>query len=214
MPAEGGGQAVDGRPGRAATGEGGPDEGAQGRAGRTRGSAADAVLAVIQPVLRNLTAEDRPKPTPCAEFSCHELVEHIFGSLVRLGAMAGAQVENPKQGSLENRVSVMAAQAIDAWRSVDLDSIVAGPGGNDMPASHAASILPLELVLHGWDLAQASGQPIHISDEVVDYLRRLGEMVVPGGRKFGVFADEVSPAVDASALDRLAAFAGRTPLAA
>lgn len=198
----------------AATGDAGPDEWAQVPENLTPVTAADAVLAVIQPVLRNLTAEDRPKPTPCAEFSCHELVEHIFGSLVRLGAMAGAQVENPKQGSLENRVSVMAAQAIDAWRSVDLDSIVAGPGGNDMPASHAASILPLELVLHGWDLAQASGQPIHISDEVVDYLRRLGEMVVPGGRKFGVFADEVSPAVDASALDRLAAFAGRTPLAA
>ena len=198
----------------AATGEAGPDEWAQVPEILTPVTAADAALAVVQPVLRNLTAEDRPKPTPCAEFSCHELVVHLFGSLVQLGAMAGAQVQNPEEGSLENRVSVMAAQAIDAWRSVDLDSMVPGPGGNEMPASIAASILPVELVLHGWDLAQASGQQIHISDQLVDYLRGLAEMVVPGGRKGGSFADEVSSAEDASALDRLAAFAGRTPLAA
>lgn len=198
----------------AATGEAGPDEWAQTPESLTPVTAADAALAAIQPVLRNLTAEDRPKPTPCADFSCHELVEHLFGSLVQLGAMAGAHVENPKEGSAENRVSVMAAQTIDAWRSVDLDSMVRGPGGQDMPASFAASILPVELVLHGWDLAQGSGQQIEISDQLVDYLRGLAEVVVPGGRPGGAFADEVSPTEDASALDRLAAFAGRTPLAA
>jgi uncharacterized protein (TIGR03086 family) len=198
----------------AATGEAGPDEWAQVPEDLTPVSAADATLAVIQPVLRNLTAEDRPKPTPCAEFSCHEVVEHLFGSLVRLGAMAGAQVHNPNEGSLENRISVMAAQAIDAWRSVDLDSMVSGPSGKVMPASVAASILPVELVLHGWDLAQASGQQMHISDELVDYLRGLAEMVVPPARPGGSFADEVPSAPDSSALDRLAAFAGRRPLAA
>jgi uncharacterized protein (TIGR03086 family) len=198
----------------AATGDAGPDEWMQVPENLSPVTAADAALAAIQPILRNLTAEDRPKPTPCAYFSCHELVEHLFGSLVQLGAMAGAQVQNPNEGSLENRVSVMAAQAIDAWRSIDLESMVPGPGGAEMPASYAASILPVEMMLHGWDLAQASGQQIHVADELVDYLRGLAQMVVPGGRKGGAFADEVSPSEDASALDRLAAFAGRTPLAA
>jgi uncharacterized protein (TIGR03086 family) len=83
-----------------------------------------------------------------------------------------------------------------------------------MPASVAASILPVELVLHGWDLAQASGQQIHISDQLVDYLRGLAERVVPPARLSGSFADEVPSSADSSALDRLAAFAGRRPLAA
>ncbi len=198
----------------ATTGEAGPDEWAQVPESLTPLTAADAALAVIQPILRNLTFEDRPKPTPCTEFSCHELVEHLFGSLVQLGAMAGAHVRNPMEGSLENRVSVMAAQAIDAWRGVDLDGTVRGPGDNGMPASFAASILPLELVLHGWDLAQGSSQQIQISDEFVAYLRGLAEMVVPAARPGGSFAQEAPYAEDASALDRLAAFAGRTPLAA
>ena len=93
----------------------------------------------------------------------------------------------------------------------DLDGTVPGPGGAAMPAAFLASILPVELLLHGWDLAQASGQTLQLSDELVGYVRGLAEMVVPGGRG-SAFADETVPADDASALDRLAAFAGRTPL--
>jgi len=198
----------------ATTGDAGPDEWAYAPENLTPIVAAEAALAVIQPVLRGLTQEDRPKPTPCTEFTCHELAEHLFGSLIGLGAMAGATVVNPEQGSLENRVSVMAAQVIDAWRTVDLDGTVPGPGGSQMPASIGAVILPIELVLHGWDLAQASGQRVHISDELVEYVRGMAETVVPDGRGRGAFAAEVTPAEGATAVDRLAAYTGRTPIAA
>jgi uncharacterized protein (TIGR03086 family) len=198
----------------AATGDAGQDEWAWAPENLTPVTAAEAALAVIQPMLRNLTAEDQPKQTPCAEFTCHELAEHMFGSLVQLGAMAGATVVNPEEGSLENRISVMAGQAIDAWRAVDLDGTVRGPGGTELPASFAASILPIEILLHGWDMAQGSGQTLRVSDELVAYVRSLAESVVPGGRGRGSFEDEVTPAPDASPLDQLAAFAGRTPVAA
>jgi uncharacterized protein (TIGR03086 family) len=198
----------------ATTGDAGPDEWAFAPENLTPIIAAEAALAVIQPILRGLTSEDRPKATPCTEFTCHELAEHLFGSLTGLGAMAGATVVNPEEGSLENRVSVMAAQVIDAWRTVDLDGTVPGPGGSRMPASIGAVILPIELVLHGWDLAQASGQRIHISDELVEYVRGMAETVVPDGRGRGAFAAEVTPVDGAASLDRLAAYTGRTPIAA
>ena len=83
-----------------------------------------------------------------------------------------------------------------------------------MPAAFAASILPIEILLHGWDMAQGSGQTLRVSDELVSYVRTLAESVVPGGRGRGAFEDEVTPASDASPLDQLAAFAGRTPVAA
>ena len=127
--------------------------------------------------------------------------------------MAGATVPDPQEGSLENRVSVLAGQAIDAWRKVDLDGTVPGPGGSEMPAAVLAGVLPLEIALHGWDLAQASGQAFHVSDELVTYLRELANTIVPGGRGSS-FAAEVTPADGASAMDQLAAFAGRTRIAA
>ena len=198
----------------ATTGDAGQDEWAFAPENLTPTTAADAALAVIQPILWNLTADDRPKPTPCTEFTCHDLAEHLLGSLTGLGAMAGATVVGPQEGSLENRVSVMAAQVIDAWRTVDLEGTVPGPGGSELPASFAVAILPLELLLHGWDLAEGSGQRLHVSEQLVDHVRGLAETVVPAVRSNGSFADEVVPAADASPMERLAAFAGRTPVAA
>ena len=127
--------------------------------------------------------------------------------------MAGVSVVSPHRGSLENRVSITAGQAIDGWRRVDLAGTVPGPGGSELPASFAAGILPVELLLHGWDLAQGSGQPMHAPDQLVDYVRGLAETLVPGGREGDSFAAEVTPAEGASALDRLAAYSGRRPLA-
>jgi uncharacterized protein (TIGR03086 family) len=198
----------------ATTGDAGLDEWAATPQELTPVTASESVLAALQPVLRALTTEDRTKQTPCADFTCHELVEHLFDSLVQLGAMAGATVVNPEQGSLENRVSVMAAQAIDGWRDVDLGGSVPGDGGRDLPATSAAGVLPVELALHGWDIAQASGQHLRLSDEVVAYLRTLAEGFVPAGRGNGAFGPEVVPGANAGALDRLAAFSGRTAMLA
>lgn len=197
----------------AATGDAGQDGWAWAPENLDPVVATEAVLAALQPVLRDLTAEDQPKPTPCTDFTCHDLADHLLESLGRLGAMAGAEIEIPGSGSLEDRVSVTAAQAIDAWRARGLDGTVPGPGGSEMPAAFAASILPIELLLHGWDLAQGSGRTLRVSDEVVTYVAELAESVVPGGRGRS-FGDEVTPAPNASPLDRLAAYAGRTPVAA
>jgi uncharacterized protein (TIGR03086 family) len=198
----------------ASTGTAGQDEMAWAPENLDPVVAAEAALAAIQPILRNLTPADQPKPTPCPEFSCHQLAEHLFVSLELLGGLAGVAVVNPRQGSLENRISVMAAQVIDGWRARGLDGGVRGPGGNEMPASFAASILPLELILHGWDLAQGSGQELQASDELIAYLHQLAEVVVPASRQGGSFGPQVEPAAGSGALDRLAAYAGRTPVAA
>jgi uncharacterized protein (TIGR03086 family) len=197
----------------AATGDAGADEWAWAPENLTPLVAAEAALAVIQPVLRNLTPADRPKPTPCADFTAHELAEHLLGSLVQLGGMAGANLTVPAEGSLEDKVSVLAGQAIEAWRKIDLDGTVAGPGGADVPAMFLASILPLELLLHGWDLAQASGQDLRVSDEVAGYIHELTRGVVAQGRGSS-FADEITPAADADAVERFAAYAGRTRIPA
>lgn len=82
-----------------------------------------------------------------------------------------------------------------------------------MPARFAASIMPVEFLLHAWDMAQGSGTPLVVSDEVVAYVHKLAEQLVPGARGSS-FADEVTPSTDADPMERLAAFAGRRPVAA
>ena len=150
-------------------------------------TAAEAVLAAVQPVLLHLGPADRQRPTPCEHFNADELYHHLMGSLVQLGGLAGATVVPADEGTVENRISLTAAQAIDAWRAVDLDGTLPGPGGGEMPASDLAGILPLELALHGWDFAQTCGVQLDLSDEVAAYLRTLADDIIPGGRKNGSF---------------------------
>ncbi len=192
----------------AATGDAGPDEWAYAPEGLTPVVAAEAALAVIQPVLRSLTEADRGKPTPCAEFTAHELVEHLLGSLVQLAGMAGASLTIPEQGSAEDKVSVLAGQTIEAWRRTDLAGMLPF-GEGEAPAAFLAGIVPVELLLHGWDLAQATDQKLRVSDEVVAYVREIGDGLIKGGRGRS-FGDEVTPAPDASPIDAFAAYAGRT----
>ncbi|MGH3459574.1 TIGR03086 family metal-binding protein [Aeromicrobium sp.] len=196
----------------AVKGDAGPDEWAFAPENLDPVVAAEATLAVLQPVLRNLTAQDRDRPTPCDDVTCHQMVEHLATSLIQVGSMAGAAVADPQDRAPESRISQVAADVIDAWRGVDLDSSIDGPSG-EMPASFAAGILPLELLLHGWDIAQATGQTQHVSDELVGFVRKISEDVVAGGRGKS-FGDEVAPLAAATALDRFAAFAGRVPISA
>jgi uncharacterized protein (TIGR03086 family) len=196
----------------ATTGDAGQDEWAWAPETLDQFTAAEAALAAFQPVLRNLTAEDQPKQTPCAEFTCHSLAVHLFTSFLQLAGLAGGTATNPEEGRLENKISVMAGQAIDAWRARGLEGTVMA-GDRELPASFAAGILPVEILLHAWDMAQGSGQELKVSDEVVSYIATLAETIVPGGRGTS-FGDEQPAPEGASALDRLAAFAGRTPIAA
>ena len=62
-------------------------------------------------------------------------------------------------------------------------------------------------------MAQGSGKPLVVSDEVVAYVHKLAEQIVPGGRGSS-FGDEVAPRADADPMERLAAFAGRRPVTA
>jgi uncharacterized protein (TIGR03086 family) len=196
----------------AADGDAGPDEWAAAPDHLDELSAAEATLAVLQGVLRLLTAEDQPKQTPCADFTCHGLALHLFGSVAALGSMVGVEVVKPETGSLEDKVATMAAQVIEGWRERGLEGRVPGPGGMEMPAAYGASIVPVEFLLHAWDMAQGSGKTLVVSDEVVGYVHKLAEQIVPGGRGRS-FGDETTPDADASAVDRLAAFAGRRPVA-
>jgi uncharacterized protein (TIGR03086 family) len=188
-----------------ADGDAGPDEWAWAPENMTPLVAAEATLAVLQPVLRALTNDDRVKQTPCADFDCHALAEHLFGSLVSVGGMAGAEIVNPEEGSLENRVSVMAAQAIDAFAAYDAPEVV----GGGLPTAAAETILSVEFLLHAWDFAQATGQQVRVSDEVVAWVAENAAGIIDGSRDRGAFAAETDAAADASPLDRLAAFSGR-----
>lgn len=195
----------------AAEGDAGPDDWAAAPDPIDELVAAEAALAVLQHVLRQVGPGDGDRATPCSEFTVDELTEHLLDNLVGLGTMAEAELVRPGTTGLEESVASLGAEVIEAWRRRGLDGMARSPFG-EAPAPVLAGIVAVELLVHAWDYAQATGAVITASDELVTYVAGLAERVVPGARG-RAFADEVPAPADADALTRLAAYTGRTPLA-
>lgn len=199
----------------AVEGDAGPDDWAASPDPIDELVAAEAALAVLQQVVRQVGPGDGGRATPCAEFTVDELTEHLLDNLVGLGAMAEAELVRPEgagvEDGIEDAVAVLAAEVIEAWRRRGLDGTARSPFG-EAPAPVLAGIVAIELLIHAWDYAQATGAVITASDELVSYVAGLAERVVPGARG-RAFADEAPAPADADALTRLAAYSGRTPLA-
>src|ERR1700756_5508969 len=145
---------------------------------------ASVTLAACRAVLGRLALSDLGRPSPCAEYTVGEVGEHVVRSMVLLASVAGAAdpVAGAAEGSLEERVAVAAEAALAAWRRRGLDGSVA-VGRSTLPGSLGVEIIPLELLVHGWDMARATGSAIDVPPEVAEYvLGRARSLITPDKR--------------------------------
>ena len=199
----------------AATGDAGPDEWAWAPEELTPIVAAEAALAAIQPVLRGPHRRPTARSRRRARTSrCHELAEHLLASLARLGAMAGVT------GVTE--AGLAGGQGLGAWpdrhrrdgaRSTSTARVPGPSGARCRPHSWRASCRWSWSCTAGTSPRPAA-RSCRVSDEVVAYIRDARR-----GRHHRRPRQHRSPTrsptgADASAVDRLAAYAGRTPIAA
>jgi uncharacterized protein (TIGR03086 family) len=196
----------------------GPDQWSAAPDPIDRLSAAEATAAVCQLVLRAVPAGAGAAQTPCARYDVDALAEHLLGSIRSLGALAGAPeagvdagAQADESGSLEERVADATQRALEAWRRRGIDGEVAF-GSNPFPAERAAAILSIEYLVHAWDFARATAQPLEVSESVSAYVLGLAHDVVqPAMRDGDRFAALVAVGPDADPLAQLVAFTGRTP---
>jgi len=83
--------------------------------------------------------------------------------------------------------------------------------GAPMPAADVAALNIAEMVLHGWDLAAATGQAYTVSEPAAAAAMRAAEANADLFRQYKGFADPVDVPPAASGLDRLLALSGRDP---
>ena len=73
-------------------------------------------------------------------------------------------------------------------------------------------MLGADLVLHGWDLARATGQAVRCSAEAAEQTGRFLDGFAEQGHRMGLFAAPAPVAADAPPLDRALARSGRNPV--
>jgi len=171
---------------------------------------AAVTLPACRAVLQRLTEEDLSRPTPCTEYTAGDVGQHLVRSMVLLAAVAGQQIDTPATGTPDTTVAATAEAALAAWRHRGLAGSVA-VGRSVLPASLAVEIIPLELLVHGWDIAHATGYDIDVTPEVAAYVLDRARELITEDKRGRSFAAEVPAGAEATVLQRLIAFTGRAP---
>lgn len=177
-------------------------------------SALDRVADLIGGVRPDLLTA----PTPCPEFDVRSLIGHIVGTVDR-GRVIGEggdplTVPDVVTAADDNWVDTLRAAAGRYWTVWDddalLDTTVSAPWGT-FPGRAAVLIALNEALVHGWDLAVATGQPAEADAELAHAALGIMQVALPESPRGGPipFGPVVEPVVDAGPTERLANWSGR-----
>lgn len=129
-----------------------------------------AATAWVQSLLEGLTADQLGRPTPSGELDVRALAGHLTAHCLQVIALA----ESGTVAGLPNLVpehdaatyADARARGLAAWAGAPLDGVVTAPWG-EASGSEALATYVNEALVHGWDIAVATGQPAEIPDGAV-----------------------------------------------
>jgi len=171
-----------------------------------------------------VTEDQWALPTPCSDWTVRRLVNHVVGGQRLFTRVLGGE-QLPPRGQLGRRAGEdqLGDDPVAAYSTsaADLLAALRAPGALEGTYTVPAATLPgpaivhlrtVETLVHGWDLARATGRPAPFPEELAegelafsrDLLGRMPEERRP-------FAAPRPVAEDAPAIDRLAALLGRDP---
>jgi uncharacterized protein (TIGR03086 family) len=161
-------------------------------------------------VLAGVSAAQLDDPTPCAEWTVGQLVDHVIAGNLRVAGQPSPGPLDPATMLEVARDSAAAAEA--TFEAPDGISRTYDLGIGTVPGAMFLALRTGDVFTHAWDLARATGQPSDLDPELAE---RILEMITPilrpelrgEGRPFG--AEQPCDST-AAAADRLAAFTGRT----
>jgi len=185
----------------------------------------------LEPATRAVTAliasirdEQLDNPTPCAGTSLGAMLDHVEGFATGFALAARKQV--PPGGSQppvvdaarltpvwRTRIPARLAELASAWQDEAAWSGMTEAGSVQLPGEVAGIFALDEVIVHGWDLAAASGQPIGFDDALLVPLQEFLTASVaqnPNGTP-GLFGPPVAVPDDAPLLDRVIGLTGRDP---
>jgi uncharacterized protein (TIGR03086 family) len=165
------------------------------------------------------------KPTPCPAYTLGDLIDHVDGLALAFTAAAnkdgGRHVNQVPAGDASRlggdwrvRIPGDLATLAGAWREPAAWTGTTRIAGMDAPAEMVGLTAADELVVHGWDVARATGQPYACEPELLaaaeSFLAQFASPDAPAGPEVP-FGPSREVRADAPELDRVVALAGRDP---
>ncbi len=147
--------------------------------------------------------------TPCDDWDVRRLMNHMLDTQhYFVGAARGEDVSPPSPNPPDLLGDDPVAD-FDRARSETLS--VLGGAGVIEKTGPSLGIAFSDQLLHGWDLAKATGQDATMPDGLAAAAYEMIHGRFTDEQRKGVFGPEVPVADDASAQDKLLAYTGRNP---
>ncbi|WP_274915147.1 TIGR03086 family metal-binding protein [Streptomyces sp. WZ-12] len=169
------------------------------------------------------TAEEQlAAPTPCSAYAVRHLLGHLVGLTAAFRDAArkelGPTTDTPPgtalpelapgwRAELAGNLDALAA----AWRAPAAWKRETQVGDVTLPGAAAGRFALNELVVHGWDLARATGQDYAPDGPSLDVSYALLAATAAGPESGSPFGAAVPVSADAPLLDRVVALSGRHP---
>ena len=179
-----------------------------------------AAAPLLKSVAEGVTATQLDDPTPCSNLNVKQLSNHIAGFW---GMTAMAARKQSLEGGDPNMDLVgdnpgavipgMVDGGVAAWQDDGSTDGSTQFGTSELDAAFAAQITLFEEVIHGWDLAAATGQTMDVPSDVGDAVLKVAQMLCsPEQRGEGKpFGADVGVAANASSFERALGLSGRDP---
>jgi uncharacterized protein (TIGR03086 family) len=160
------------------------------------------------------------RPTPCADWSVRQLVNHVVGE----NAWAVPLLQGATMAEVGDRLDgdLLGDDPVAAWKAAAEPAVtVAGEDGalerivhvsfGDIPGREYLSQVTTDHVIHAWDLARGAGGDEALDPDLVAFAYAYLEPQAEGWRAAGAFGPSVDVPEDASQQDRLLGLTGRRP---
>ncbi|MBX7266419.1 TIGR03086 family protein [Micromonospora sp. Llam7] len=175
----------------------------------------------LEKLLHGVTDDQLTCPTPCERWTVGDLLDHFMGLTVafRIAAEKGSDAApagpvDPSVANLDpkwrSRLPAHLDELVVAWRQPAAWTGETAAGGVVLPAEIMGIVALNELVVHGWDLASATGQPYDVDSQALDAIHGLVSQQTGSDGAPGLFGPSVALPAGAPLLDRVLGFTGRS----
>jgi uncharacterized protein (TIGR03086 family) len=172
----------------------------------------DMIMPLLDGVATPLTPDQLDAPTPCAAFTVRGVLEHmIAGGTLFTAAFRGEAPPDafPDGDPIAEFPKTMAALRDAIQSDGALERTIDAPFGQ-VPGEMFARFVAMDGLVHGWDIATATGQSYDPPEALVEEVDGFARQAIADGMRDGdTFGAAVEPPPDATAMERLAAFTGR-----
>jgi uncharacterized protein (TIGR03086 family) len=174
------------------------------------GSQLEELGPLLAGVVSRITPEQLDAPTACADFAVRGVLEHMISGAAAFSAgFRGTESATPDLSDvLGGFGSALTELAASITAPGALDKTIQAPFG-EVPGETFARFVVLDGLVHGWDLATATGQAYEPSDALVAEVEAFARDALAPLRDGSTFGEAVEPPASATPMERLAAFTGR-----